>query len=149
MVNIQSLDLSYNHLSKLSDELIATNVPYLYGVDVSYNRLSAFPYGPLDCAGLTVYGVRGQRNAAGERCLSEWPTGIYRHTGLRGLYLGSNNLGKIDDTISTLIYFLDISDNPDIIFDASDICAAYANKVYYLIYDKSQEIRNCEYIELD
>ena len=56
---------------------------------------------------------------------------------------------KIDDTISTLIYFLDISDNPDIIFDASDICAAYANKVYYLIYDKSQEIRNCEYIELD
>ena len=149
VVNIQSLDLSYNHLSKLSDELIATNVPYLYGVDISYNRFSAFPYGPLDCAGLTVYGVRGQRNAAGERCLSEWPTGIYRHTGLRGLYLGSNNLGKIDDTISTLIYFLDISDNPDIIFDASDICAAYANKVYYLIYDKSQEIRNCEYIELD
>ena len=149
VVNIQSLDLSYNHLTKLSEELIATNVPYLYGVDLSYNRFSKFPYEPLDCAGLTVLGVRGQRNANGDRCLSEWPTGIYKHKGLRGLYLGSNNLGKIDDTISTLIYFLDISDNPEIIFDASDICTAYANRVYYLIYDKSQEIRNCEYIELD
>ena len=149
VVDIQSLDLSYNHLTSLSDELIATNVPYFYGLDISYNRLSKFPFGILDCAGLTVLGVRGQRDAAGERCLSEWPTGIYKHKGLRGLYLGSNNLGKIDDTISTLIYFLDISDNPEIIFDASDICAAYANKVYYLIYDKTQEIRNCEYIALD
>ncbi len=149
VVNIQSLDLSYNHLTSVSEELIATNVPYLYGVDLSYNRLPKFPFGPLDCANLTVLGVRGQRNAAGNRCLSEWPTGVYKHKGLRGLYLGSNNLGKIDDTISTLIYFLDISDNPNIVFDASDICSAYANKVYYLIYDKSQEIRNCEYIELD
>ena len=149
VVNIQSLDLSYNHLTSVSDELIATNVPYLYGVDLSYNRLPKFPFGPLDCANLTVYGVRAQRDAAGNRCLSEWPTGIYKHKGLRGLYLGSNDLGKVDDTISTLIYFLDISDNPNIVFDASDICAAYANRVYYLIYDKSQEIRNCEYIELD
>ena len=93
--------------------------------------------------------MRAQRDAQGNRCLSEWPTGIYKHKGLRGLYLGSNDLGKVDDTISTLIYFLDISDNPNIVFDASDICAAYANRVYYLIYDKSQEIRNCEYIELD
>lgn len=149
VVNIQSLDLSYNHLTSVSDELIATNVPYLYGVDLSYNRLPKFPFGPLDCANLTVYGVRAQRDAEGNRCLSEWPTGIYKHKGLRGLYLGSNDLGKVDDTISTLIYFLDISDNPNIVFDASDICAAYANRVYYLIYDKSQEIRNCEYIELD
>ena len=146
---ISSLDLSYNHLTKVSDELKATNVPYLYGIDLSYNRISAFPYGPLNCSYLTVYGIRGQRNVKGERCLSEWPQGIYQHRGLRGLYLGSNNLGKIDDTISTLIYFLDISDNPEIIFDASDICSAYANRVYYLIYDKTQDIRNCDYIALD
>ncbi|MGN0191319.1 MAG: DUF4458 domain-containing protein [Candidatus Cryptobacteroides sp.] len=149
VVDLQSLDLSYNHLTKLSGELIATNAPYFYGLDISYNRLSKFPTSILDCSGLTVLGVRGQRDADGNRCLSEWPTGIYKHKGLRGLYLGSNNLGKIDDTISTLIYFLDISDNPEIIFDASDICTAYANQVYYLIYDKSQEIRNCEYIALD
>ena len=146
---IKSLDLSYNHLSDLPSEFNAVNVPYLYGIDLSYNRFSSFPWEPLDCYGLTVFGIRGQRNAAGERCLSEWPTGLYNHKGLRGFYIGSNNLGKITDTISTLIYFLDISDNPEIIFDASDICAAYANGLYYLIYDKTQDIRSCEYIALD
>ena len=143
---ISSLDLSYNHLTKVTDEMIATNLPYLYGVDLSYNRINRFPFTPLDCADLTVYAVRGQRNANGDRCLSEWPTGIYKHKGLRGLYLGSNNFGKVDDTISTLCYYLDISDNPEIIFDASDICTAYARGQFFLIYDRTQQIRNCEYI---
>ena len=128
--------------------MIATNTPYLYGLDISYNRFSKFPFGPLDCAYLTVLAIRGQRNARGERCLSEWPQGIYQHKGLRGLYLGSNDIGKVDDTISTLCYYLDISDNPEIIFDASDICSAYARGMFYLIYDKTQDIRNCEYIDL-
>ena len=143
-----SIDLSYNHLSSISSEMIATNTPYLYGLDISYNRFSKFPFGPLDCAYLTVLAIRGQRNARGERCLSEWPQGIYQHKGLRGLYLGSNDIGKVDDTISTLCYYLDISDNPEIIFDASDICSAYARGMFYLIYDKTQDIRNCEYIDL-
>ena len=93
---------------------------------------------------LTVLGIRSQRNAKGERCLREWPQGIYNHTGLRGLYIGSNDLRKIDDTISTLIYYLDISDNPNIIFDASDICYAWQAGAYFLIYDKSQTILNCD-----
>jgi hypothetical protein len=62
------------------------------------------------------------------------------------LYLGSNDLGRIDDTISTLIYYLDISDNPNIIFDASDICYAWRVGAYILIYDKTQQIRNCDYM---
>lgn len=146
VVDISSLDLSYNHLKKLSDEMIATNMPYLYGIDISYNRFTNFPFTPLDCAYLTVFAIRGQRNENGARCLAEWPTGIYKHKGLRGLYLGSNNLGKVDDTISTLCYYLDISDNPEIIFDASDICYEYARGRFYLIYDTTQDIRNCEYI---
>lgn len=52
---------------------------------------------------------------------AEWPTGLYQHTGLRGFYIGSNDLRKIEDTISYLIYHLDISDNPNITFDASAI----------------------------
>ena len=63
---------------------------------------------------------------------------------MRALYMGSNNLGKIDDTISYLIYVLDISDNPNIIFDATDICSAISSGLYTLIYDQTQEIRNCD-----
>ena len=141
---LMSLDLSYNHLSEIPREFHAAHMPYFYGIDLSYNRFSAFPYEPFDCASLTMYAIRGQRNEKGERCLKEWPTGVYNHTGLRALYMGSNDLGLIDDTISYLIYYLDISDNPNIIFDASDICYNWMNGSYFLLYDKTQDIRGCE-----
>ncbi len=143
-VNHMSFDLSYNYLTKLPKEFHAGNMPYLYGVDLSFNRFSEFPFNPLDAAGLTVLAVRSQRDAKGERCLQEWPQGIYQHVGLRGLYLGSNDIGKVDDTISTLCYYLDISDNPNIIFDASDICYAWQVGAYILFYDKTQKILNCD-----
>ena len=143
-IYLQSLDLSYNNLTDIPREFHAGNMPYFYGLDLSFNNFSEFPYEPLDCAGLTVFALRSQRNEKGERCMREWPTGIFQHTGLRGLYLGSNDLRKIEDTISTLIYYLDISDNPNIIFDASDICYAWQVGAYILIYDKSQNIVNCD-----
>ena len=144
-IDMMSIDLSYNNLSDLPEsDFHAGNMPYLYGFDASYNAFSSFPWEPLDSFYLTVFSLRGQRNAAGERCLTEWPTGIYKHTGLRGLFLGSNDFGRIQDTISTLIYTLDISDNPNIVFDASDICAAWSAGLYLLYYDKSQNIQNCD-----
>lgn len=142
-VNLTSMDLSYNNISKFPKDMNAQNLPYLYGVDVSFNSFKEFPYEPLDSSGLTVLAVRSQRDENGSRCLSEWPQGIGNHRGLRGLYLGSNNLGVIDDTISTLIYYLDISDNPNIYFDASGICYAWSVGAYILIYDKTQEIVGC------
>lgn len=141
---LMSLDLSYNHLDDLPREFHAANMPYFYGIDLSYNRFSSFPFEPFDCASLTMMAIRGQRDEKGERCLSEWPQGVYNHTGLRALYMGSNNLGKIDDRISYLIYYLDISDNPNIVFDASEICSQWMNGVYFLLYDKTQDIRGCE-----
>ena len=143
-VNHFSFDFSYNRLKKLPKDFHAGNMPYLYGVDLSFNRFEDFPYSPLDAEGLTVLAVRSQRNEKGERCLRKWPQGIYQHKGLRGLYLGSNDLRVIDDTISTLCYYLDISDNPNIVFDASDICYAWQVGAYILIYDKTQKILNCD-----
>lgn len=142
--SMTSLDLTYNKLSKLPKDFTAEQLPYLYGLDVSYNAFDKFPWSPLNCAGLTVYAIRGQRDAQGNRCLREWPTGLYQHTGLRGFYIGSNDLRKIDDTISHLIYHLDISDNPNITFDASAICYYWQQGAYNLIYDKTQNILNCD-----
>lgn len=139
-----SLDLSYNHLDDIPYEFHAAHLPYFYGIDISYNRFSEFPYEPFDCSSLTMMAIRGQRNEKGERCLKEWPTGVYNHTGLRALYMGSNDLGKIEDTISYLIYYLDISDNPNIVFDASGICYNWLNGTYFLLYDKTQDIRGCD-----
>ncbi len=138
-----SFDLSYNHLKKLPKDFTADKLPYLYGLDVSYNAFPEFPWAPLNCSGLTVLAIRCQRDADGERCLREWPTGIYQHTGLRALFMGSNDLRKIDDTISYMIFNLDISDNPNITFDASDICYYWKAGAYNLIYDKTQNIIGC------
>ena len=143
-IYLTSLDLSYNDLTDLPWEMHAGNLPYLYGVELSFNKFKSFPWEPLDSQYLTVFALRSQRDDEGKRCLSEWPTGIYQHRGLRGLYLGSNNFGKIQDTISTICYYLDISDNPNIVFDASDICYAIQQGAYILIYDKTQNILNCD-----
>ncbi len=143
-VNHMSFDFSYNRLKDMPRDFHAGNMPYLYGVDLSFNRFESFPYYPLDAESLTVLSVRSQRNEKGERCLREWPQGIYQHKGLRGLYLGSNDLRKVEDTISTLCYYLDISDNPNIIFDAKDICYAWQVGAYILYYDKTQKILNCD-----
>ena len=143
LANLISIDLTYNRLTELPDDFHAGNMPYLYGVDLSYNAFASFPWNPTDALSLTVYGLRGQRADDGSRCLREWPTGIYKHTGLRGLFLGSNDLRKIDDTISYMIYNLDISDNPNITFDASEICYYWQAGAFNLIYDKTQNIVNC------
>ncbi|MBR6760387.1 MAG: DUF4458 domain-containing protein [Alistipes sp.] len=145
-VDLMSFDLSYNNLSDLPREMHAGNLPYLYGVELSFNSFSKFPFEPLDAASLTILAMRSQRDAEGKRCLREWPEGIGMHTGLRALYLGSNDLRRVEDTISPYIYYLDISDNPNIIFDASDICDYWRAGVYFLIYDKSQNILNCDYM---
>ena len=139
-----SLDLTYNKLTKFPKDFTAEDLPFLYGLDISFNSFSSFPFEPLSAAGLTVYAIRGQRDANGGRCLREWPKGLAQHTGLRGFYIGSNDLRKIDDTISTLIFHLEISDNPNITFDASDVCYSWKNGVYNLIYDKSQNIIGCD-----
>ena len=142
-IYLTSLDLSYNDLDDLPWDLHAGNLPYLDGVELSYNKFKEFPWEPLDSQYLTVFAIRGQRDDDGARCLADWPEGIYQHRGLRGFYIGSNNLGKIEDTISTICYYLDISDNPEIIFDASDVCYAIQVGAYILIYDQTQDIRNC------
>lgn len=147
VVYLSSLDLSYNDLTDLPRELNAANLPYLYGIELSYNHFTEFPWEPSDSQYLTVFAIRGQRDEkTGARCFREWPTGIYNHRGLRGLYLGSNDIRKVEDTISTLCYYLEISDNPNIVFPAGDICYAYQAGAFYLIYDKKQKITGCDFM---
>ncbi len=142
--NITTLDLQFNKLTEFPDDFSAETLPYLYGMDISSNSFSKFPIEPLNILRLTAFAVRGQRDDSGNRSLREWPNGIGTHTGLRGFYIGSNDLRVINDEISSMIFYLDISDNPNIIFDASDICAYWEAGAYILYYDKTQNILNCD-----
>lgn len=146
---LQALDLSYNKLTELSDDFLPTRIPYLTGLDLSYNCFEEFPYEPLNISGLQRFFIRHQRDEEGNRCLREWPTGLYRCPSLVYFCIGSNDLRKIEDTISPYIYFLEVADNPNISLDVTDVCAYIGAGYYTLIYDKTQDIRGCSYLNIE
>lgn len=147
--SLVSLDLSYNKLSDLPTDFYPTNLPYLYGVDVSYNCFSEFPYEPLNSDRLTVFGIRHQRDEEGNRILRTWPTGVYQCPSLVALYLGSNDIRKVEDTISPYIRILEIKDNPNISIDMSEVCSYIQAGYYTLIYDYTQDIRGCSILNVE
>ena len=146
---LEALDLSYNYLSKLPDDFYSITLPYLSGLDLSFNRFAEFPIKPLDISRLQRLFVRYQRDKDGNRILKEWPTGIYTCPSLSFLCLGGNDLRKIDDTISPDIFYFEIADNPNISIDLSSVCDYIRLGYYMLVYDVTQDIRGCDALKLE
>lgn len=148
---LTTLDLTYNRLKELPSDFDGKTLPFLYGLDISGNQLKVFPWGAANISYLTVLSLRNQRDNEGNRVYSEWPTNIYQHIGLRALFLGGNDIGKVPETetISYLINTLDVSDNPNIILNVSDVCPYIKAGIYTLIYDTTQDIRGCDALELE
>ena len=147
---IRSLDFQFNNLKEIPDEdFYPENMPYLYGVEFSYNQFSRFPLAPLNCQGLSVFGIRHQRDSKGNRTLREWPTGLYKCASLSAFFIGSNDLRKIEDEISPFIRIFEIKDNPNITIDLTTVCPYIQNGVYQLIYDKTQNIIGCDILGLE
>ena len=147
---LTTIDLSYNRLTELPyDDFSATTMPYLYGIDLSSNAFASFPYAPLSISQLTVMSIRQQRDDEGNRTLREWPTGLYTCPKMTAFYIGSNDLRKIEDTISPYILLFEIKDNPNISIDLSSVCAYIEMGYYELIYDSTQDIRGCDALNLD
>ena len=146
---LEALDLSYNYLSKLPDDFYAITLPYLSGLDLSFNCFSEFPVKPLDISRLQRLFVRYQRDKDGNRILKEWPTGIYTCPSLSFLCLGGNDLRKINDTISPNIFYFEIADNPNISIDLSAVCDYIRLGYYMLVYDVTQDIRGCDALNLE
>ncbi|EDY94168.1 leucine Rich Repeat protein [Phocaeicola plebeius DSM 17135] len=146
-----SFDLSNNRLEKLPDDLNGTTMPHLYGIDISGNQLSAFPWGLANISYLNTLIMRNQRDDDGNRVYKEWPTNIGNHKGLRALLLGGNDIGKVPETekLSYLINTLDVSDNPNLILNVSSVCPYIKAGMYLLIYDTTQDIRGCDYLTLE
>ena len=142
------IDLRFNKLTSLSDDFRATTLPYLSNMDVSYNCFSKFPTQPLNSSQLKAFGIRHQRDAEGNRILREWPTGITTCPSLIQLQIGSNDIRKVDETLTPQLNILDIADNPNISIDLSSICPYIEAGMYMLIYDKTQDIRGCDALDI-
>ena len=147
---LTTIDLSYNRLTELpARDFSISNIPYLYGIDLSSNAFEELPYMLQTIDRLTVISIRQQRDDEGNRTLSIWPEGIGNHKSLAALYIGSNDLGKITDTISPYIMIFEIKDNPNISVDLSSVCPYIEMGYYLLIYDSTQDIRGCNALNLD
>lgn len=143
------IDLRFNKLTSLSDDFRATTLPYLSNMDVSYNCFSKFPTQPLNSAELLAFGIRHQRDAQGNRILREWPTGITKCPSLLQLQIGSNDIRKVNEAMTTRLYIVEIADNPNISLDVTSVCPYIEAGMYMLIYDKTQDIRGCDALEIE
>lgn len=148
---LSTIDLSYNRLAELPvADFSKDNLPYLYGIDVSNNALTEVPDAILDCPGLTVLSIRHQRDDEGNRTLKTWPKGIgKRCEKMAALYIGSNDLGVVDDIIEPHILLFEIKDNPNISIDVSNVCPYIKMGYYELVYDSTQNITGCDALNLD
>lgn len=148
---LSTIDLSYNRLKEIPQkDFSAENLPYLYGIDLSNNALEAFPKAPLGIESLTVISVRCQRDDAGNRSLKEWPVGIGQSPKLAALYIGSNDIGLVDDVISPYILIFEIKDNPNIDITLSEeVCNLIKQEYYLLVYDSTQNIKGCDALNLE
>lgn len=143
------IDLRFNKLTSLSDDFRATTLPYLSNMDVSYNCFSTFPTQPLNSSQLKAFGIRHQRDAEGNRILRQWPTGITTCPSLIQLQIGSNDIRKVDETLTPQLYILDIADNPNISIDVTKVCPYIEAGMYALFYDTTQDIRGCDALGIE
>lgn len=143
------IDLRFNKLTSLSDDFRATTLPYLSNMDVSYNCFSTFPTQPLNSSQLRAFGIRHQRDAEGNRILRQWPTGITTCPSLIQFQIGSNDIRKVDETLTPQLYILDIADNPNISIDVTKVCPYIEAGLYALFYDKTQDIRGCDALGIE
>jgi Leucine-rich repeat (LRR) protein len=147
--NIAAIDLSYNKLDRLPASFGGLNLPFVIGIDLSYNRFSSVPMSnTFNIPALTTFVFRGQRDENGNRIMRTWPTGVYAHKGLRALYLGSNDIREVNDRIPFIWSAFEISDNPNISIDISELCY-YISVGMMFAYDPWQDIKGCPSLRLD
>lgn len=143
-----ALDLNGNRITKIPVEFNNRTFPYMSGIDLSGNAFESFPYQVLNISGLQQLLLRGQRNDAGFRCLGEWPVGIYSHSGLKSLYLGSNDYRKIfDGTLYKVrMKSFELTDNPNLSIDLTEACPYIMKGFIGFLFDPGQDVRGCDAI---
>lgn len=80
--------------------------------------------------------------------MREWPTGITSCPSLIQLQIGSNDIRKVNETLTSQLYIVDIKDNPNISIDVTSVCSQIRAGMYKLIYDKTQDIRGCDALDI-
>lgn len=152
-----SLDLSSNKISRaprLEDILIGQEMPFLTGIDLSYNRFTEFPQTLFNGYGITTFFFSSQIGVIDEnttyRCFTKWPSGIEKYNGIKILKMDYNDIRVVPIFPSNLNY-LTINDNPNITIEIPDlVCTKIQRGMFQLEYDTTQKgITGCPALEIE
>lgn len=141
--NLQALECMGNNLQYIPSEFCTEYLPYLSGVDFSFNSFVKFPTLVLNVSTLNQLRMPGQRDEKGRRTLKDWPQNLDKHFTLRILDVSYNDIRKVG-VAPSLLNYLDVRENPNIDMSLSDeLCSRYQAGTFAFLYDETQYIQGC------
>ncbi len=81
--------------------------------------------------------------------LAQLATGITTCPSLIQFQIGDNDIRKVEETLTSHMYILNIKGNPNISIDVTSVCPYIKAGAYMLFYDKNQDIRGCDALDLE
>lgn len=140
---LQAFECMGNNLKYLPSEFCTEYLPYLSGVDFSFNSFVKFPTLILNVSTLNQLRLPGQRDERGRRTMKDWPQNLDKHFTLRILDVSFNDIRNVGTVPSSLNY-LDVRDNQNIDMTLSEeLCARYQTGTFAFLYDDTQYIQGC------
>ena len=155
MTILEALQVKGNRLKNFPEVFTVEEMPYLSGLDISYNAFRSLPIQPLYIHNLNKLFMLSQhdldRKGNPYRCMPELVSGLNKHPALKYLDVSGNDIQRISagDFPGGLFGF-NIRNNPNIEVTVSTVACNYIGLGYYsFLYDATQNIQGCAYIELE
>lgn len=148
--SLEALSMVGNRLRYLPSNFGAANLPYLNGIDFSFNNFTAIPVRALNIPGLVQLVFEHQYDNNGKRVLKQFPDNLYLHPALKTLYVNGNDIISVI-TFPSNLNLLSIADNPNLEMTIpADMCARIANGSFSFGYDITQSgISGCSILGIE
>lgn len=146
MYSLQALDCAGNYLKSLPSGFNAENLPYLSGVEFSYNQFHEFPDNVLNVTRMSQLLMSSQGYFRDEaqtkwvRTMTIWPSYLHEHAGLVIVDFSGNDFRTVTNFPSNL-NSLDVSNNPNLQMTVpASVVYLMSNGQFGLTYDEDQDI---------
>lgn len=139
--SITALEMTGNRLKYVPSNFNVENMPYLDGVDLSYNHFARFPYDVLYCP-LAQLRISNQFDpATGKKTLKEWPLNIDKQPTLRVLDVHGNDMRNVQ-SFPVMLNYLDIHGNPNISISVpQEILRRIMQGSFKLLFEEDQDVK--------
>ena len=65
------------------------------------------------------------------------------------LQIGGNDIRKVNEAMTSKLWIVEVKDNPNISLDVSAVCSLIQQGMWLLIYDKTQDIKGCDALDIE